>query len=221
MNDGNNMTAITKVYEKDCEPRSLLENGFVYVPTSKAYETVEEDGLSFGYPIDQGVVVNVVFTKVSETQNEELQALIEAINAFQEPKNRASPRYVNFFDFEIDEDDFDNDEAYFNCVKTNTQRCESYIKDGSVELVHKFHSNGERLYRVEQDVGAALYFISSTDMHNNTIIDYDFIKPSSHDSLSLCISFAISEDDARYTKKEAEKEYRHLIFSITKQLAES
>lgn len=214
------MTTQTMTFIKGSEPNYLFDetlNRF-FVTKSVSYESIKEDGLSLGYPADSGVFSVVEYQAVNDDINEQCIELRETINDFVEPRTQCDPRFQRFVEYFTDEDDFDSSDCCLNAVNEMTERCRSYLLDGMAELVHKFHWNGDKLYRVAQDAGEDLYFVSVADPHDKSIIDYDMLTPAKGlDSIAEAIAFAIDDDKSREEAKTAKVALNKVLMTARKE----
>lgn len=215
--DKERLMNITKVFERNSEPRFFFngDNDRFYVRQSLKVEFVKEDGLSLGFPSESGSFSICEFVAIDHDENDKCLELQDIIDDYIEPQNHCSPRLLRFLDYRVNEDEFDSDECYWNCIAENTRTCSEYLLDGSAELVHKFHFNGDKLYRVPQDVGEPLYFVTIQETHDKSSVDYDFLT-SVDSSMSdrEAVKFAVNEDKERQAAKQAELDLNKRLVSL-------
>lgn len=191
---------IQKDYQLNDEPNFIIENGFYYVLTAKSREMVREDGLSFGYSIDFGAASICTFTQVSDDENQELIELQKIIDAHSESRKRCIPRYLKYFDFNLND--------------LESEECQDYILGGDFTLLHKFHWDGMKVYKAFDDVSTR-YFISVDDEGST---GYACIYSHDDSDVETCIRNAITDDVARDAKKIAKKSLKRKVLEIQKRI---
>lgn len=209
------------IFIKNNEPNYIFdeeENRF-FVTKSVKYDSVKDDGLSLGYPADSGDFSVVDYQAVSDEINTQCLVLRETMYEFIEPRTQCDPRFQRFVKYVTDEDDFDSSDCCLNAIAEMTERCRSFLLDGAAQLVHEFYWNGDKLYRVAQDIGDDFYFVSVKDPHDKSLLDYDMLMPvMGIDDINDAIAFAINDDKSRQKAKEAKTELNRQLMLARKEL---